>query len=30
MPKIDNQILKYNHGEMSMKLALIIYVDMES
>ena len=30
MPKIDNQILKYNHGEMPMKLALIIYADMES
>ena len=30
MPKKDNKILKYNHGEMSMKLPFIIYADIES
>ena len=30
MPKEDNKILKYNHGEKSMKAPLIIYADMES
>ena len=28
MPKEDNKILKYNHGEKSMKLPFIIYADM--
>ena len=26
----DNKILKYNHGEKSMKLPFIIYADLES
>ena len=30
MPKEDNKILKYNHGEKSMKLPFIIYTDLES
>ena len=30
MPKEDNKILKYNHGEKSMKAPFIIYADMES
>ena len=30
MPKKDNKILKYNHGEKSMKLPFIIYAHMES
>ena len=30
MPKEDNKILKYNHGEKSMKVPFIIYVDFES
>ena len=30
MPKEDNKILKYNHGEKSMKLPLIIYANVES
>ena len=30
MPKEDNKILKYNHGEKSMKLRYIIYADLES
>ena len=30
MPDKDNNILKYNHGENSMKLPFIIYADMES
>ena len=30
MPKEDNKILKYNHGEKSMKLPLIIYANLES
>ena len=29
-PKEDNEILKYNHGENSMKVPLIIYADLES
>ena len=27
MPKEDNKILKYNHGEKSIKVLFIIYVD---
>ena len=30
MPKEDNRILKYNHGEMSMKVSFIIYADLQS
>ena len=30
MPKEDNCILKYDHGEKSMKILFIIYADMES
>ena len=30
MPKKDNKILKYNHGEKSMKVPFIIYADFES
>ena len=30
MPKEDNRILKYNHGEKSMKVLFIIYDDLES
>ena len=30
MPVEDNKILKYNHGEKSMKLPFIIYADLES
>ena len=30
MPKEDNKILKYNHGEKSMKVPFIIYADLES
>ena len=30
MPKEDNEILKYNHGQKSMKVPFIIYADMES
>ena len=30
MPKEDNKILKYNHGEKSMKAPFIIYADEES
>ena len=30
MPKKDNKMLKYNHGEKSMKVPFIIYVDLES
>ena len=30
MPVEDNKILKYNHGEKSMKAPLTIYVDLES
>ena len=29
MPKKDNKILKYNHGEKFMKVPFIIYVDLE-
>ena len=30
MTKKDNKILKYNHGEKSMKVPFIIYADLES
>ena len=30
MPKEDNNILKYNQGEKSMKVPFIIYADLES
>ena len=30
MPNEDNKILKYNHGEKSMKAPFIIYADLES
>ena len=30
MPKEDNKILKYNHGEKSMKVPFIIYPDLDS
>ena len=30
MPEEDNKILKYNHGEKSMKVPFTIYVDLES
>ena len=30
MPGKDNNILKYNHGEISMKVPFIIYADLES
>ena len=30
MPEEDNKILKYNHGEKSMKTPSIIYADLES
>ena len=30
MPKEDNKILKYNHGEKSMKVPFVIYADLES
>ena len=29
MPEEDNKILKYNHGEKSMKFSFIIYADLE-
>ena len=29
MPNEDNQILKYNHGEKSLKASAIIYADLE-
>ena len=29
MPKEDNKILKYNHGEKSMKVPFVIYADLE-
>ena len=29
MPKEDNKMLKYNHGEKSMKVLFIIYADIE-
>ena len=30
MPKQDNKILKYNHGEKSMKVPFIVYANLES
>ena len=30
MPKEDNKILKYNHGEKYMKVSFIIYAELES
>ena len=30
MPKENNKILKYNHGEKSMKVLFIVYGGMES
>ena len=30
MPNEDNKILKYNHGEKSMKVPFIIYAGLES
>ena len=30
MPKVDNKILKYNHGENSMKVSFIIYAETVS
>ena len=30
MPTEDNKILKYNHGEKSMKAPFVTYADMES
>ena len=30
MPKEDNKILKYNHGEKSVKVPFIIYNELES
>ena len=30
MPEKDNEILKYNHGNKSMKVPFIIYADLES
>ena len=29
MPEEDNNILKYNHGEKSMRAPFIIYADLE-
>ena len=29
MPKEDNKLLKYNHGEKSIKVPSIIYADLE-
>ena len=29
MPAKDNNIMKYNHGEKSMKVPFIIYADLE-
>ena len=29
MPKEDNKVFKYNHGEKSMKVPFIIYADLE-
>ena len=29
MPDEDNKILKYNHGEKSMRVPFIIYADLE-
>ena len=30
MPKEDNEILKYNHGEKFMKVPFIIYIEITS
>ena len=30
MSKEDNKILKYNHGEKTMKVPFIIYADLKS
>ena len=30
MPKENNKVLKYNHGEKSIKILFIIYADLES
>ena len=30
MPKNDNKVLKYNHGEKSVKVLLIIYAELGS
>ena len=30
MPNEDKKILKYNHGEKSLKVPFMIYVDLES
>ena len=30
MPKDDDKILKYIHGEKSLKVRLIVYIDLES
>ena len=30
MPKDDNKVLKYNHGEKSIKVSFIIYDELES
>ena len=30
MPDEDNKILKYNHGEKSLKALFIVYADLES
>ena len=30
MPKEDNEVLKYNHGEKSVEVSFIIYADLES
>ena len=30
MPEEDNKILKYNHGEKSLKVPFIVYADLES
>ena len=29
MPKEDNKILKYNHGEKSIEAPFVVYADME-
>ena len=29
MPEEDDKILKYNHGEKSLKVPFIIYIDLE-
>ena len=29
MPEEDNKMLKYNHGEKSMKVPFVIYADLE-